>query len=271
MHYQPQVFEYEGCPLHYSLLGPQGTFLVVLTHGGMVDHRIWDFQVQALVSGYRLLLWDVRGHGQSRPGGDKRTIRQTARDLAGLLDHIGYTQAVLVGLSAGGWLVQEFAYRFPERVLAMAVVGQTSWLQPPLRLRLMMSPWSLWMWLAVSLLFPWKIFLRLLIKQGAGHASPRTRVYLWQVFSSWSKSEFIQHSWKGLGGLRHDPDHRFHLPLLITNGEHELAFVRHDAAAWAKREPDSRYKVIPSAGHVVNMDNPEAFNDVLLEFLTEIV
>jgi 3-oxoadipate enol-lactonase len=179
----------------------------------------------------KLFSWDVRGHGKYRPGGMKRTIRQTARDLTALLDYLGYKRAVLVGLSAGGWLVQEFANRYPERTFALAVVGQTSWLQPPLHLRLMISPWSLWMSLLVCLLLPWKSFLHILVKQGAGHASPHTQAYLWRVFSSWSKSEFIQHSWHGRGGLRHDPDHCFQQPLLITHGEQEMALIRRDAAA----------------------------------------
>jgi pimeloyl-ACP methyl ester carboxylesterase len=56
---------------------------------------------------------------------------------------------------------------------------------------------------------------------------------------------------------------------LITHGEHEMAFVRADAAAWAERETQSHYVIITDAGHVVNMDNPAAFNAALLAFLAE--
>jgi alpha-beta hydrolase superfamily lysophospholipase len=83
------IFTYKGCPIHYRLVGPAGAPLVALTHGGMVDHRVWDMQVPALSARYRLLLWDVRGHGRSRPGGRNRTIPQIAGDLAALLDHLG--------------------------------------------------------------------------------------------------------------------------------------------------------------------------------------
>jgi 3-oxoadipate enol-lactonase len=69
---------------------------------------------------------------------------------------------------------------------------------------------------------------------------------------------------------RHEPGYRIRQPLLITHGEHEMDFVRKDAAAWAEREPRCRYVVISDAGHVANMDNPDGFNSLLLEFLAEV-
>ncbi|MCW3489478.1 alpha/beta fold hydrolase [Dethiobacter alkaliphilus] len=261
-----QVFDYEGCPIHYRLMGPEDGMLVVLTHGGMVDHRIWEPQVKALVSRYRLLLWDVRGHGRSRPGGKKRSIFKMAEDLAALLDFLGYSQAVLVGLSAGGWLVQEFAYRYPERVIAMAVIGQTSWTQPPFKVRLMLGSWSALLFMLVCLLIPWKFFVGGLMRAGAANAKPQTLAYLGEVFGAWTKAEFIYHTLYARG-LRRDEDYRVSQPLLIAHGEHEMDFVQKDAAAWAKREPRSRYGIIPDAGHAVNMDNPAAFNELMLDFL----
>jgi 3-oxoadipate enol-lactonase len=260
-----QVFTYKGCPIHYQMVGPEGAPLVVLTHGGMVDHCIWEPQMPALSPRYRVLLWDVRGHGRSRPGGKSRSIPDVAEDLAALLDHLGQQRAVLVGLSAGGWLVQEFAYRYPDRAIALVVAGQSSWMRPPLQVRMMVSRWSV-LFLIFSFLLPWRLLIRMFMHQGAAHAKPRTLAYLRQAFGQWSKAEFLYHSWHARG-LGHEPAYRFQQPLLIVHGEHEMGFVRKDAAAWAKREPRSRYVVIPDAGHVANMDNPKAFNAALLEFL----
>jgi 3-oxoadipate enol-lactonase len=265
-----QVFTHEGCPIHYRLVGPEGAPLVVLTHGGMVDHRVWGPQVPALVPRYRVLLWDVRGHGRSRPGGRARTIAHMAEDLAALLDHLGFRRATLVGLSAGGWLVQEFAYRHPHRVVALVVVGQSSWTLPPRQARMMVAGWSAAVFLGLSLLVPWTLFVRMLMRHGAAHSRPHTLDYLHQVISQWSKREFILHTWFARGRLRHDPDHRIQQPLMIVHGEHEMEFVRRDAAAWAAREPRCRYEVIPDAGHVATMDDPDAFNTVLLEYLTAV-
>jgi 3-oxoadipate enol-lactonase len=265
-----QVFAHNGCPIHYRLLGPADAPLIVLTHGGMVDHRVWNPQAPVLSKEYRLLLWDVRGHGQSRPGGNQRSIHDLTDDLVALLDHLGYREAVLVGLSAGGLLVQEFAYRYPDRVVGLVVAAQICWTDLPFKSRIVFGRGPALIIALLTLLVPWKLYLRLMMRQGAAHSKPRTRGYLQDVFGGWTKLEFVRHIRSSTGGLRHDPGHRFRQPLLITHGDHEMDWVRTDAAAWAEREPQARYEVIPDAGHVVNMDNPDAFNALLLEFLAEL-
>lgn len=131
----------------------------------------------------------------------------------------------------------------------------------------MAGTWSALLFMLVGVVTPWRLFTRILMRTGASHSKPRTRAYLSEVFGQWSKAEFLHHAWHGRGGLRHEPGYRIAQPTLITHGEHEMAFVRRDASAWAAREPLSRYVVIPDAGHTVNMDAPEAFNAALLEFL----
>ena len=55
----------DGCPLHYWVGGPVERPLLLL-HGATMDHRMFNAQVEAFVSDYRLLVWDARGHGQSQ-------------------------------------------------------------------------------------------------------------------------------------------------------------------------------------------------------------
>jgi pimeloyl-ACP methyl ester carboxylesterase len=69
------VFEYRGCPLHYWLTGPQDAPLVVFTHGADMNHESWDGIVPLAAQRYRVLTWDVRLHGLSRPGGEPYTVR----------------------------------------------------------------------------------------------------------------------------------------------------------------------------------------------------
>ena len=66
------VLERKGCPLHYWTTGPEGLPLVVFTHGACVDHHSFDPQISAVAGDYRVLAWDVRGHGQSQPMGSSR-------------------------------------------------------------------------------------------------------------------------------------------------------------------------------------------------------
>jgi pimeloyl-ACP methyl ester carboxylesterase len=133
----------------------------------------------------------------------------------------------------------------------------------------MLGRWPAAAWLLLAVLMPWRFFLRQLMHMGADQAKAHTQAYLQEVFNRWSKGDFIRHSWYGRGGLRSKPGYRVRQPLLIIHGEHEMGFVYRDAAAWAEREAGCRYVVVPDAGHVVNMDNPAAFNAALLAFLAE--
>ena len=87
---------------------------------------MFEEQVPVVVAeGYRVPLWDVRGHGLSKPIGTDVSIPVVAEDLLAILDRLGYQEAVLVGQSLGGLVAQELAFRRPGRVIAMVLVGSS--------------------------------------------------------------------------------------------------------------------------------------------------
>jgi 3-oxoadipate enol-lactonase len=86
--------------LHYWLGGQQDRPLVVLLHGATMDHHMFDEQVKALADEYRVLAWDNRGHGQSRPLGGAFSLTDSADDLVALLDHLQVEKA---GWSGSRW------------------------------------------------------------------------------------------------------------------------------------------------------------------------
>ena len=104
------VLERAGCSLHYWLTGPDDRPLVVFTHGATVDHEMFDAQVSVIAQHYRVLTWDVRGHGQSQPMDHEFTIRTAVEDLVAILDLLGYKTATFVGFSMGGSIIQELVF-----------------------------------------------------------------------------------------------------------------------------------------------------------------
>jgi 3-oxoadipate enol-lactonase len=99
---------------------------VVLIHGHGSDRRLWDFQVPALVeAGYRVIRYDVRGHSQSSVPPTGFTWENYALDLRGLLDRLDVSKAHVVGLSMGGGIALQFALDFPERVSSLVLVDST--------------------------------------------------------------------------------------------------------------------------------------------------
>jgi pimeloyl-ACP methyl ester carboxylesterase len=107
------ILERKGCPLQYWTGGPEGGPLVVFTHGAGVDHHSFDPIVPVVAECYRVMTWDVRGHGLSQPMGEDFTIPLAVDDVLVILDALGYEKAVLVGHSNGTYIAQELAFREP--------------------------------------------------------------------------------------------------------------------------------------------------------------
>jgi pimeloyl-ACP methyl ester carboxylesterase len=94
---------------------------VLLSHGYSASSRMWREQVEALSTSYRVLTWDMRGHGESDSPDDPRLYSEAATvdDMAGILDHCGVRYAVVGGLSLGGYMSLAFYQKYPERVRAL--------------------------------------------------------------------------------------------------------------------------------------------------------
>ncbi len=113
-------------PVYYELSGPAAAPVVLFTHGVAMDHQTFASQQPALTSHYRVVTWDMPGHGQSFPLTEPLRYDMVADCLLGILDEIGSQCAVLVGLSLGGHIGQFIAYHHPERVMACVDIGSTA-------------------------------------------------------------------------------------------------------------------------------------------------
>ena len=109
----------DGVGIHYEVHGQGPT--VLLTHGYSATGRMWDGQVEALRDRYRVLVWDMRGHGASDYPEqlDAYTERATVDDMAALLREVGAERAVIGGLSLGGYMSLAFNLRYPAMVQAL--------------------------------------------------------------------------------------------------------------------------------------------------------
>jgi 3-oxoadipate enol-lactonase len=94
---------------------------VLLLHPFPVHHEFWKPSTEALSGHYRLILPDLRGHGDSEVGSGPATMEKHARDLARILDDIQIPRVVFVGVSIGGYAFFEFWRRFRERVTAVVL------------------------------------------------------------------------------------------------------------------------------------------------------
>jgi pimeloyl-ACP methyl ester carboxylesterase len=103
---------------------------VVLSHGYLMDSSMFDPQVAALVPEFRVITWDERGFGGTRATGPF-SYWDSANDVLALLDHLGIEQAVLGGMSQGGFLSLRVALKAPDRVRALVLIDTQAGLENP--------------------------------------------------------------------------------------------------------------------------------------------
>ena len=106
----------------YEISGPEDAPCVVLIHGLGLSSRLWDAHLAAF-KGYRVLRFDLFGHGDSAPAPEVATLSLYARQIAGLLDTVGIAAAHIVGFSIGGMINRRFAMDFPTRTLSLAILN----------------------------------------------------------------------------------------------------------------------------------------------------
>lgn len=259
----------EGCNLHYWLSGDAANPVVVFCHGASLDHQMFDPQVPLLTeAGYRVLTWDIRGHGQSKPIGLAFDFEIAAADLSAILDWEGVEDLVLIGHSGGGYVAQHFLSSFPDRVKALAVIGSTDLSVRPSAARKM-----------AYRLMPHLYRLipdRMLRQQFARHmgVSEEVEKYALRATNRLSRDEFIEVFSAAAKVLLEDPGfgdgYRINVPLLIAFGEHDNTnggIVKSDAKRWASASRRAGILPIPDAGHNANQDNADFFNAALIEWL----
>lgn len=107
--------------IHYSVVGPADGLPIVFANSLGTDFRIWDAVPPRLPAGLRILRYDMRGHGLSDAPPGEYAIADLVADVSGLMDQLGFTGAVFVGLSIGGLVAQGLAANRPDLVRALVL------------------------------------------------------------------------------------------------------------------------------------------------------
>ncbi len=106
---------------------------IIFIHGYPLDHTIWLPLVPGLEKNYRLILPDLRGHGQSPAPAGIYSMELLAADILALMDQLGLQKAVIAGHSVGGYIALHFARLYPDRLAGLALVASHCFSDPPER------------------------------------------------------------------------------------------------------------------------------------------
>jgi 3-oxoadipate enol-lactonase len=251
----------DGGQLRYEMAGSGPE--IVLLHGFSFDMRCWEPQFAALADQYRVVRYDLRGFGKSSlPDGqyDHRA------DLSALLDHLEIERPVLLGLSLGANIALRFAVLHPERVAALVLASPGLpghvWREerPPDAARALAQAQGVEaardFWLN-------HVFLSSLEDYPAAKAAVREMV-----------EDYSGFHWRGPDPQApaepfHDKLHMVGAPALVLSGARDLNGYREIADVLAERLPASRLTRFENSGHMLNLEEPERFNQAVREFAAQ--
>lgn len=107
----------------YDLAGPAGAPVVVFIHGLGLNRRIWDAYIKRFTLRYRVLCYDLFGHGESASPPQVPSLAIFAEQLVELLDELAIGQCSIIGFSLGGMINRRVAMDYPQRVIALAILN----------------------------------------------------------------------------------------------------------------------------------------------------
>lgn len=111
--------------VYYTDEGPDNAPVIILIHGFPFNKSMWNKQVEMLIENYRVIAYDIRGHGNSTAGTDDFSIELFVDDLLGLMDALKIDRAMLCGLSMGGYIALNAVENFPKRFIALILCDTT--------------------------------------------------------------------------------------------------------------------------------------------------
>lgn len=254
-----------GVLLHYRVAGPERAPALVFVNSLGTDTRIWDDVIAQLSGRYRCLSYDKRGHGLSDAPCGEYSLDDHLDDLEGLLDHLRLGKLTLIGVSIGGLIGQGLALRAPHRLAGLVLcdtapkVGDTRMWGQRMEtvLEKGMSP------IADGIMERW--------------FSPSFRRERPDELAGW-RNLFLRTDAGGYAAtcatLR-DTDLTGALgavtaPTLVVAGDADLATPVDLVRACAEAIPSARFEILPGAGHIPSIEQPEALTALIIDFLREV-
>jgi pimeloyl-ACP methyl ester carboxylesterase len=259
---EQKTLEKEGYSIYYFVSGNEERETIVFLHPAFGDHRCFDGQVDCFSQKFRVITIDMLGHGLSRTGKSKDKISSTPVHVAEILARERIEKAHVAGVSLGSLLAQDFALKYPEKMLSLTVLGGYN-INREQKEVAKAQRGEIFKWL-FKMIFSMDAFRKYAASTTAIDPAAQARFYE-------SSRSFTRKSLTVMSGLEklvaNRPEIRRDYPLLILSGEKDLELTLTLTRQWHEEDTESQMHIIEDAGHCANMDNPEKFNGILMKFL----
>jgi pimeloyl-ACP methyl ester carboxylesterase len=262
---------------HYYEQSGEGPSLVFI-HGAFGDMRLWDPQWEHFSSKYRVLRYDLRGHGKTGVSDlDRYTMITYADDLASIMGALKIDSAIVCGLSWGGGIAQTFAVRYPERVKGLVLAGSTVSMSLTLGeklLRYVLFPRRVMLLtirtLSVERFVRFSFWLAgLALGKNWLNKDEHTLDLIRQSMLQIDSNEYLK-IWDAIYGFDLQQLETIRCPTLVLTGELDTKMVLRHANEIIKRVPGAERRILPAAYHAMTLEQPKAFNEAMEEFLTSL-
>ena len=269
------IAEVNGTKLYYEMAG-EGD-VIVFVHGNVGDRRHWDYQFLSLSKDFKVIRYDVRGYGKSALP-DPEIAYGNPQDLKALLDFLNVSKAHVCGLSMGSGTVVSFAIAYPEMCKSLIPIG----------------PWAGGYCSGESITPACDSLSAVMGKLGSIAKEKGAKAatdYFWtgnNIFRNTVRSkEALDHLlmigydysfWGFMNQRKRLPnqpiaiDHikEIKIPTLIVTAQYDLEVCLEIAEVMNNEIPNSKLVSIENAGHCMNIEKPEVFNKLIVDFINDL-
>jgi len=255
-----------GTTLYYEVAGTGAP--LVLIHGGAVDSRAFDDQFTEFAKHYRVVRYDLRGTGKS---GDRDQPFSNTEDLSGLLQHLNISSTYLLGISRGGGIAFDFTLERPEMVKALILVSSNLSASVPAYEAMFERSTEVGkqsgtaaaaaVWGNDPYQGPQREQARPKVLSIIEDNIARFRYFDgYEPVAQLSSSEVPRA--ERLAEIK--------VPTLVLAGAHDNIDARNNYQRWANGIPGAKMVLFPNSGHLINIDEPQEFNQTVKEFLDKL-
>jgi len=251
----------------YELSGPEHAPVIALIHGLGLSRQVWHAQVPLLAKHYRVLNYDLYGHGESAPPSTTATLKLYSDQLESLLSTLSISSAAVVGFSIGGMINRRFALDYPKLLSALVILnsphdrGEQAQAQVEARAAKVREQGT--MSTLDDALKRWFTPAYL----STGDAVSLVRQWREQV----EPESYAQAAWVLANGVREliNPEPAITAPTLIMTCEEDTGSTPEMSRAIASEIQGAKTIIIPKLQHLGLMENPLAFTQPIQQFLDE--
>ena len=263
------AMEFSGAEMYYDIQGSGET--VVLVPGFASGAWSWAWQIEELAERFQVVTFDPRGIARSKIGpGEKVSIDAISDDVAALLDEIAIPRAHILGISFGGFVAQNFAIRYPDRVdrlvLASTSFGGPHHVAPSMPVLAAFASTD-----GLNTADRIRKYLTVAFSQEfvETHGETVEHFCLMRQENEVPREAYMQQLQAALSFNVESEVSQIDVATLVISGDHDVVVPTDNSRNLAAAIPNARLEIIDGSGHMAFVERSREFNRAVIDFLTE--